>query len=189
MVTNSSPNVRGSTKRSWPPWVKVITTWVCLASGVLGALGPQQLAAHAQVDDEDVAAVEAEEQVLAPPVDAGDLAALEPGRRTASCWGGGGSSACPVTSTVLIRLPTTSRVEVAAEGLDFGELRHQVVVLPLGLHGRVGRACSACQASRAAACSACFFDRPSPAPRALAADVRRWRRSAWRGRGPSSATS
>src|SRR4249919_2875893 len=30
-VTNISPNVRGSMKRSWPPWVNVITTWVCLA--------------------------------------------------------------------------------------------------------------------------------------------------------------
>src|ERR1019366_2937530 len=26
--TNSSPKVLGSTKRSWPPWVKVITAWV-----------------------------------------------------------------------------------------------------------------------------------------------------------------
>ena len=33
VVTNSSPNVRGSTKRSSPPWVKVITAWVCLGSG------------------------------------------------------------------------------------------------------------------------------------------------------------
>src|SRR4051812_2821688 len=32
-VTNISPNVRGSTKRSWPPCVNVITTWVCFAIG------------------------------------------------------------------------------------------------------------------------------------------------------------
>src|SRR5262245_18995479 len=32
-VTNISPNVRGSMKRSWPPWVNVITTWVCLSVG------------------------------------------------------------------------------------------------------------------------------------------------------------
>src|SRR5829696_3480849 len=30
-VTNISPNVRGSTKRSCPPCVKLITTWVCFA--------------------------------------------------------------------------------------------------------------------------------------------------------------
>src|SRR4051794_1430686 len=30
-VTNISPKVRGSTKRSCPPWVKVMTTWVCFA--------------------------------------------------------------------------------------------------------------------------------------------------------------
>src|SRR5487761_2433498 len=35
--TNSSPKVRGSTKRSSPPWAKVNTTWVCLG---LGSLGP-----------------------------------------------------------------------------------------------------------------------------------------------------
>src|ERR1019366_7729187 len=33
--TNSSPNVRGSTYRSSPPWVNVITTWVCLGLGSL----------------------------------------------------------------------------------------------------------------------------------------------------------
>ena len=36
VATNISPNVRGSTKRSWPPWVKVMTTWVCLVDRVLG---------------------------------------------------------------------------------------------------------------------------------------------------------
>src|SRR3954468_12960099 len=30
-VTNISPKVRGSMKRSCPPWVKVMTTWVCFA--------------------------------------------------------------------------------------------------------------------------------------------------------------
>src|SRR5579872_1470922 len=37
-VTNISPKVLGSTNRSWPPWVKVITTWVCLSSGSLTPL-------------------------------------------------------------------------------------------------------------------------------------------------------
>src|SRR5438067_2276780 len=32
VVTNISPKVRGSTKRSWPPWVKVMITWVCLST-------------------------------------------------------------------------------------------------------------------------------------------------------------
>src|SRR5579863_3641348 len=36
VVTNISPKVRGSTKRSWPPWVKVMITWVCLSTGSLG---------------------------------------------------------------------------------------------------------------------------------------------------------
>src|SRR5829696_3971596 len=35
-TTKASPNVRGSTKRSCPPWVKSITTWVCFALGVFG---------------------------------------------------------------------------------------------------------------------------------------------------------
>ena len=81
----------------------------------------------------------------------------------------------PETSTGLMRLPTTSLVEVAAEGLDFGELRHQVSSSPSGAvqgdASGTSAACSACQASRAAACSACFFDRPSPAPWRSPADV------------------
>src|SRR5438552_15381885 len=32
VVTNISPKVRGSMKRSWPPWVKVMITWVCLST-------------------------------------------------------------------------------------------------------------------------------------------------------------
>ena len=67
------------------------TTWVCLATGSLG-VGPQQLAAHAQVDDQHVAAVELEQQVLAPPAGADQLAALEPGRRTPRGRGGGAPS-------------------------------------------------------------------------------------------------
>ncbi len=38
VVTNISPKVRGSTKRSWPPWVKVMITWVCWSRGSLGPL-------------------------------------------------------------------------------------------------------------------------------------------------------
>ena len=58
-VTNISPNVRGSTKRSWPPCVNVITTCVCFAVVVARRLGPQQLARHAEVDHEHVVTVEA----------------------------------------------------------------------------------------------------------------------------------
>ena len=107
VVTNISPNVRGSTKRSWPPWVKVMTTWVCLSTGSLVA-APQELAAHAQVDHQHVAGVELEQQVLALALDAGDLGAVELGDELPS-WSGAGSMRVPVTSTVLIRLPTTSR--------------------------------------------------------------------------------
>ena len=64
-VTNISPKVRGSTKRNWPPCVNVMTTWVCFAIGVARALGPEQLARHAEVDHEHVVAVEAQQQVLA----------------------------------------------------------------------------------------------------------------------------
>ena len=42
-------------------------------------LGPQQLPAHAQVDNEQVAVVELQQQVLALALDGGDLAALELG--------------------------------------------------------------------------------------------------------------
>ena len=50
-----------------------------LVEGVLGPLGPLELAAHAQMDDQHVVAVEAEEEVLAGPADRRDGAALEPG--------------------------------------------------------------------------------------------------------------
>src|SRR5262245_7766625 len=35
-TTKTSPKVRGSTKRSWLPWVKSTTTWVCFGFGALG---------------------------------------------------------------------------------------------------------------------------------------------------------
>ena len=144
------------------------TTWVCFGAGSLrGSL--QQLAAHAQVDDQQVAGVELEQQVLALAVDAGDLGALEP-RDELLLRAAGGPCACRDTSTVLIRLPTTSRSRsrrmVSTSGSSGIEL-----VPPIRLVGPASSSRSSLATpTAAAACSACFFDRPSPSPRDVAPD-------------------
>ena len=52
-------------------------TWVCFGTVSRAGLRPQQLARHAEVDDQRVAVVELHDQVLPPPLDARELAAVE----------------------------------------------------------------------------------------------------------------
>src|SRR5207245_2598694 len=87
------------------------------------ALAAQELAAHAEVDDEDVAAIELPEQVLALPLDAGDLVPLQPVdelllRPVAR------DGAQPVDVDGLDALARDLLLEVAPDRLNFGELRH-----------------------------------------------------------------
>src|SRR5690349_3395182 len=107
VVTNISPNVRGSTKRSWPAWVKAMTTWVCLAIGSLFGtrsswpLMPRWITRRSSVSSLTMRYLPRRWTWVI----------LVPSRRVANClrvpWRR--IDRLLVTSTVLIRLPTISR--------------------------------------------------------------------------------
>src|SRR5688500_2527316 len=109
------------------------------------------------MDDEEVAAVELEQQVLAAPLDARDLRALELGdelllARVApdAARAGGLDGLDPLADDLPLQLPT--------DGFDFRQFGHQI-----SSPGGWSRPSSdrRSHASRAAAVSACFFERPS----------------------------
>ena len=136
---------------------------------LLGALGPLQLAAHAQVDDQGRAVVEAEQQVLAGPVDRLDGVALEPGAELLGARVA--TDRAPVAHLDRLDLPADDlALEVAPDGLDFGKLRHSP---------RLSRPPTIRRPTWAATCSASFLDRPSPVPRRWPATytVARYRRA------------
>src|SRR3954465_11639467 len=142
-ATNISPNVRGSMNRSWPPWVKVMTTWVCLAiaslvpaarrswpdipRGITSTSPP--LAPHPGGDPQPLPAVELDEQVLAPSLDAHELLADQ---RL------GELLALPVTTDRahprdvdgLRRLADALLLEISPDPLDLRELRPPAPPLP-----------------------------------------------------------
>src|SRR5205814_554104 len=88
------------------------------------ALRSQELTAHAEMDDEDVAVVQLDQQVLAPAVDAGDLAALELGREVLLVRV---TADRPHAADVhlLDALADHLLLQVAPERLDLGQLRHR----------------------------------------------------------------
>ena len=143
-------------------------TWVCLSTGSFGA-ARSSWPAHAQVDDEHVAGVEGEQQVLALALGAGDLDALEPGRELR----GRLAPHRPLAGDLhrLDLLADDLPLELAADGLYLGQLRHGP---PRSRPSGTSVRCSdppdgavparEASAARAAACSASFFDRPSPSP-------------------------
>ena len=86
--------------------------------------GAQKLTAHSEVDDEDVAALELDQQVLAPAVDPHDLAALElAGEVLLVGVPADRSHAADVD--LLDALADDLLLEVAPQRLDFGQLRHR----------------------------------------------------------------
>ena len=95
-----------------------------LGLGLLDALDPQQLAAHAQVHDQGVAAVQADQQVLAEPADRLDGPPLEQG---AELLGAGvpAHRAAVGHRDRLDLAPDDLLAQVLAERLDLGELRHR----------------------------------------------------------------
>ncbi len=112
--------------------------------------GEQQLPGHAQVDHQRVTGVEGHEQVLAAPLRRQHLRARETvddllGRRATD-------AAQPTDLDTRDRSPDDVRRKAAPDGLDLGQLRHQLV--------------NARQAASAADCSAAFFERPAPSPSA-----------------------
>ena len=112
--------------------------------------GEQELPGHAQVDHHRVAGVERQQQVLAAPLCCQHLGARETVdhllRRRAA------HAAQPAYFDVRDRSPYDVLRKAAPDGLDLGQLRHQLV--------------KARQAASAAACSAAFFERPTPSPSA-----------------------
>src|SRR5205807_7187580 len=162
-----------------------------LGHGLLGALGPQELAAHAQVNDQDAAAVQAQQQLLALAGDAPDLARLQLG-----------------DEVLLVLVPADGAhprhvdgadlpardlpVEVPPDGLDLGQLRHREPPRPPPPpvppdHRRVRSPPPAGPTGPATPCAppparpaSWNGPRPVPAPRRPRT---RWRRSAWRDRG------
>src|SRR5207245_6597752 len=95
-----------------------------LGAGFAGAaLGPEDLAADTQVHDEHVAALDADDQVLALAVDAGDLQTLEAAGELLAV------AVTPdhphVDDLDVFDLATDDlAVEVAPQRFDLGELRH-----------------------------------------------------------------
>src|SRR3954452_12320799 len=105
-VTNSSPNVRGSTKRSCPPCVNVMTTWVCLGIASRGcALSSWPLIRRWMTSSSPLSSFSTRylPRRWTPLI-------LTPSSRAMNCflvWRR--TVRVPWTSTVLTRLPTTSR--------------------------------------------------------------------------------
>jgi hypothetical protein len=86
---------------------------------VTRALRPQELARHPEVDDKYVVVVEPTEEVLAPPVDAGDLAVDETADELlAVVMPTNGTHAVDVDRLDLLADDLT--VEITADDLDFG---------------------------------------------------------------------
>src|SRR5262245_3143663 len=105
-VTNSSPNVRGSTKRSWPPWVNVITTCVCFGAGSLVcALRSCPLIRRWMTSSSAVSSLNTRyfPRRSTPAI-------LAPVSLVMNCFFGCRLTVrVPLTSTALMRLPTASR--------------------------------------------------------------------------------
>jgi hypothetical protein len=89
------------------------------------SLGPDELSGHPEVDHEDVAPVEPRQDVLAAPFDPGDLLADEPVRELLPI-------VVPANRTHAVgidrlhALPHYFPFEVAANNLDFRQLRHHL---------------------------------------------------------------
>src|SRR6478735_5356007 len=106
VARNSSPKVRGSTNRICPPWVKVMVTWVCLSTGSLGAARSSWPDMRRWITSTS-------------PVSSGSSRYFPlrwaPAILTPSSLATNSAGVCrrierlPVTSTVLIFLPTISR--------------------------------------------------------------------------------
>ena len=177
-TTTTSPNVRGSTKRSSSPArpSRPTTTWVCLArarrprparAGRSSAGGPAARRPESSGTSRYFPRrLAADERAAGQPVDDGV------GR--GSPHGAGArhrhvpDPAADDSRPPALAAPSPPR---ASSGMRDGLLSLQ--------HGATP--------SRAAACSACFFERPSPSPSTRPSDPARWRRSAWRGRAPPRA--
>src|SRR5205823_982244 len=142
------------------------------------------LTAHAEMDDEDVAVVQLDQQVLAPAVDAGDLAALELGREVLLVRV---TADRPHAADVDLLDPLADHLflQVALQSLDLGQLRHRRPPPrppPLPSSSRPWWSATARPFGPRPARPASLTDpRPYRTPRRR---CRRWRGSAWRDRGP-----
>ena len=178
-VTNISPKVRGSTKRSWPPWVKVITTWVCLIIGSLGwARRSWPLMRRWMTSTSPVS--RASRRYFPRATGRLDLGALELGDevllvRVAADRAGAGDL------DGLDALADHLALEAAPDGLDLGQLRHRSAscARPVVAHARLPGVAAPPPARPASSTG----PRPGPAARRRPAPMAK-KRLAWSG--PSS---
>ena len=150
--------------RSWPPWVKVTTTWVPFSTASLAAARRSRPPVRRSMTSRSPVSSfwVSSSPRRSPP------ATLAPSSRPTNCFfGQSGDRASTRDVDGLHPLADHLAIELAADRLDFGQLRHPGPLTGFSEPRRADRpapTASESSASLAATCSACFFERPEPAP-------------------------